>query len=498
MFGVFEPEHQIQAIVLSTCSREHGPCSREHILFSQQDYGYTESHRINTFKSAKRVGYKSHVSLQPKLVLSNILQPLHLFLIPLNLFFIMLDERPYSNSHRVPTVHRFEDNEIGPNPRSKLSPTPIRSLRRKPNFCQQKPPFYRDEEPCVEDVEDLHIRYDRPTFEIRTRDRSGLEDDGSDFGYDNPVLGDVETVLGDDESDPGNDETVLGDDESELEDDKSDLEVILISDLKDDESDLEDFPMRNTASTNRSCPDYLELSLVMFDSFDSSNPRRWALLLEDPFLNVEDYYQLVDGPSGANIGGLYKFLYETGELGSFRKPDERHHITWIKRHDRSKVYCTARKAQHKFSHRWVLEIIWNLESQGIAPPDRGNELRKLEQEDKLYPKKRIDMVLQMEQEKARPFHQKLSDWARGRPDAILKPLLDWIDCRKVMLAIDHDPVHKYRNILQKQSDPIHGYYARVHHAGVRLAKRVDLFNWVDDHQEPFSLVYIYGRPTVLR
>jgi len=477
MFGVFEPEHQIQAIVLSTCSREH-------ILLSQQDYGYTESHRINTFKSAKRVGYKSHVSLQPKLVLSNILQPLHLFLIPLNLFFIMLDERPYSNSHRVPTVHRFEDNEIGPNPRSKLNPTPIRSLRRKPNFCQQKRLFYRDEEPRVEDVEGLQIRYDRPTFEIRTRDRSDLEDDRSDFEYDNPVLGDVETVL--------------GDDESELEDDKSDLEVILISDLKDDESDLEDFPMRNTIFTDRSCHDYLELSLVMFDSFDSSNPRRWALLLEDPFLNVEDYYQLVDGPSGANIGGLYKFLYEPGELGSFRKPDERHHITWIKRHDRSKVYCTARKAQHKFSHRWVLEIIWNLESQGIAPPDRGNELRKLEQEDKLYPKKRIDMVLQMEQEKARPFHQKLSDWARGRPDAILKSLLDWIDCRKVMLAIDHDPVHKYRNILQKQSDSMHGYYTRVHHAGVRLAKKVDLFNWIDDNQETFSIVYIRGRPTILR
>jgi hypothetical protein len=395
----------------------------------------------------------------------------------------------------MPTVHRFEDNEIGPNPRSKLSPTPIRSLRRKPNFCQQKPFFCEEKEPWVEDVEDFQIQCDRSTFEIRTRDRSDLEGDGSDFEYDN-------SVLGDDESDPGNDETVIGDDESELEDDKSDLEIILISDLKDDESDLEDFPMRNTAFTNRPCHDYLELSLVMFDSWwDSSNPRRWALLLEDPFLNVEDCLQLVDGPSGPNIGKHYKFLYEPGELGSFRKPDERHHITWIKRGDRSRVYCTARMAQHKFSQRWVLEIIWNLESQGIAPPDRANELRKLEQEDKLYRKERIDMVLQMEQEKARPLHQKLSDWARGRPDAISKSLLDWIDwidCRKVMLAIDHDPTHEYRDRLQKQSDSMDDYYARVHHAVVRLAKRVDLFNWINDHQEPFSLVYIYGRPTVLR
>ncbi|KAH7197868.1 uncharacterized protein B0J16DRAFT_391579 [Fusarium flagelliforme] len=374
---------------------------------------------------------------------------------------------PRYNSHKTLTVRRIEDNEIGPTPRSKFSPTPIRSLKRKPNFCHQKPFSCEEKEPWVEDVGDAQIQCGRSTFEIPTRDKSDLEHDGSDFG---------------------DDEIVLGDGESELEDGKSDLEVILTPDLKEDESvlgdnesDLEDFPMRNTAFVNPSRHDYLELSLLIFDPWHPYNPRRWALLLEDQFLNVEYCYQLLERPI---VGKPYEFRYDPGELGSFREPDERHHITWIRRRDKTKVYRTVSKAQLQFSQRWVLEIIWNLESQEIVLPGKGNALRMLEQEDR-SPREKVDMVLVIEKEKARPFHKKLSDWARGQPDAVSK-IRERMDCRMVELVISFDPTHKYRVMLHKRTSSMEDYYAHVRHALVQVAKRIIPFNWPDDGHKPHS------------
>ncbi|KAJ4131787.1 hypothetical protein NW768_005986 [Fusarium equiseti] len=139
----------------------------------------------------------------------------------------MLDERSRSNSHRTLAVHRVEDNEVGSNSRSKLSPAPVRSLKRKSNFYQKKPSFNGDnKESSVEEVGDFWIQHDRSTFEIRTRDKSDLEDDESDL--------EVRLISG-----YKDDESVLEDDESVLVDD----ELV----LRDDESDLEEFPMRNTA-----------------------------------------------------------------------------------------------------------------------------------------------------------------------------------------------------------------------------------------------------------
>ncbi|RBR17153.1 uncharacterized protein FIESC28_06655 [Fusarium coffeatum] len=382
----------------------------------------------------------------------------------------MFTERPRLNSHRTLTVQRVEDNGMGPTPQSNLGPTPIRSLKRKQNFHHKKPSFRSDEEPCVEDVGDLQIQDDRPTFEIRTRDKSDLEEGEPDLEVR------LTSSYKDDESGLGDDKTVL----------------------EDDESDLEEFPIRNNAFANPSRFDYVELTILMFDSWESYGPSRWALLVEDHYLNVEDCYQLLEGPTKRNPGKPYEFRYEPGKLGSFRKPDRRHHITWIRRDDRRKVYHAAKEVnhKHKFSQRWVIEIIWNLEEQRVVVPGKGHELRVLEQK-YVLPKEKVDnMLLVIEQETARSIPQKLSDWVRGRPGAVLKTR-ERVNCKMVELVIFLDPEHKYRLKLQNQTDSKEDYYARLRNETVQFFRRADPFGWFTDGHEPISFVCEMGCPRSL-
>ena len=383
----------------------------------------------------------------------------------------MLTQRRRLNSHRTLTVHRVEDNGMGPTPRSNLGPTPMRSLKRKPNFHHKKPSFCSDEEPRVEDVGDLQIQDDRPTFDIQTRDKSDLEHDEPDL--------EVGLASGykDDESGLGDDKTVL----------------------EDDESSLEEFPMRDNTFANTSRFNYVELTILMFDSWESYGPSRWALLVEDHYLNVEDCYQLLEGPTKRNPGNPYKFRYEPGKLGSFRKPDRRHHITWIRRDDRHKVHRAAKeviKHKHIFSQRWVIGIIWNLEEQKVVVPGKGHELLMLEQK-YVLPKEKVDnMVLVIEQETARSIPQKLSDWIRGRYGAVLKAR-ERVNCKMVELVIFLDPAHKYQRMLQNQTDSIEDYYARLRNETVQFFRKVDPFGWFTDGHEPISFVCEMGCPRSL-
>lgn len=380
----------------------------------------------------------------------------------------------------------------------------MRSLKRKPKFHHKKPSFCSDEEPCVEDVGDLQIQDDRSTFEIQTRDESDLEEDVPDLevsltsGYkdDESIPGDDETVPGNDE--PGlevrltsgykDDESGLGDDKTVLEDDKTVP--------GDDESDLEEFPMRDDTFANPSRFNYVELSILMFDSWESYGPSRWALLVEDHYLNVEDCYQLLEGPTKRNPGKPYEFRYEPGKLGSFRKPDRRHHITWIRREHRRKVYHAAKEVKHQFSQRWVIEIIWNLEWHRAVVPGKGHELLMLEQK-YVLPKEKVDnTILVIEQETARSIPQKLSDWVRGRHGAVLKAR-ERVNCKMVELVIFLDPEHKYQLKLQNQADSIEDYYARLRNETVQFFRTVDPFGWFTDGHEPISFVCEMGCPRSL-
>jgi hypothetical protein len=120
-----------------------------------------------------------------------------------------------------------------------------------------------------------------------------------------------------------------------------------------------------------------------------------------------------------------------------------------------RVYATARRAQHKFCQRWVIDVIWDLESQGIVPSGKASDLSKLVEED-LYPEEQIsynDLLSMFEQERGRPIHSQVTSWIRGRPQWGVNTL-ERFDSKMIQSMLRVDPGLKVPIWTQNRSDRI--------------------------------------------
>ncbi|RGP63012.1 hypothetical protein FLONG3_10057 [Fusarium longipes] len=184
----------------------------------------------------------------------------------------------------------------------------------------------------------------------------------------------------------------------------------------EDEPDAEEFPIRsNRASTVRR-PDYktLQLSVVMHNPDSENGNSDWALMLEDGISKKAVCFRMAGGPS---IGQAWKFEVETGTLNSFPTPDRRHAIATMPDHQCHDVYDAAVSAQEKFCQQWVIDVIYDLELQGIVPPGKASDLSEFIEED-LHPEIEPpydDVLFIIEQDTARPFLRQIVVWILERP-----------------------------------------------------------------------------------
>ncbi|KAM0502433.1 hypothetical protein ACHAP8_003975 [Fusarium lateritium] len=173
------------------------------------------------------------------------------------------------------------------------------------------------------------------------------------------------------------------------------------------EPDLEEFPMRGSSTdvvvVRRRVDRTMELSVDMYSPITAGGNSGWALMFHDPFFGLAYRFRMAGGPS---MGEPWRFEFEIRKMGqpnTFPTAARRHFISMMREHQCHRVYATARRTQGQFCQQWVIDVIRDLESQGLVPPGRATQLSESLETDQ-YPNIQVsynDQLSTIEQERAR-------------------------------------------------------------------------------------------------
>ncbi|KAG8667650.1 hypothetical protein FPOAC2_12826 [Fusarium poae] len=171
------------------------------------------------------------------------------------------------------------------------------------------------------------------------------------------------------------------------------------------ESNLEDVPLRGGSTdlvvVRRRVNRIMELSVDMYSPIIVGGNSDWALMFHDPFFGLAYRFRMAGGPS---VGEPWRFEFAIGEIGepnTFPTPSRRHFISMMPENQR--ICATARRTRGQFCQKWVIDVIRDLESQGLIPPGKGTQLSEFLETDQ-YPNIQVsynDQLSTIEQERAR-------------------------------------------------------------------------------------------------
>ncbi|KAF4340861.1 hypothetical protein FBEOM_5202 [Fusarium beomiforme] len=157
----------------------------------------------------------------------------------------------------------------------------------------------------------------------------------------------------------------------------------------------------------------LGLTIGVCKSSQEGRPNRWILMLADRDGEYAIGYRVLGGPS-QNLP--WEVVVEDGRLNSFAA---NYHlpVAEISAGHVRKVKAAARKNPGRFCQEWVVDVLRDLEVQGVVPPGTVRRISNFVEED---PYAGASPTIRDEEYDG--FHDKIFEWLEKRPFHRLRSL----------------------------------------------------------------------------
>ncbi|KAF4446132.1 hypothetical protein F53441_10195 [Fusarium austroafricanum] len=109
----------------------------------------------------------------------------------------------------------------------------------------------------------------------------------------------------------------------------------------------------------------LELTIGVRKPLDMEDgPSHWILILAERNAVYGTWFDPIGGP---RLSKHWEVLIEQGQLNSLTV-DHLYYVAEVPARHKRKVMASARKVAGKFCQAWIVDVIGDLEEQGVVPP----------------------------------------------------------------------------------------------------------------------------------